>query len=153
MHSFARRLHGSACKSSAKETKGLILNGGWRYDLMGWFIDTFMFRGKWRELRQKTAKLARIQPGEQVLDVGCGTGTLAIEVARRAGRAGRVAGIDPSTEQIARARSKAARHNVPIDFQIGVIEQLRFPRSDVRCGALDVDDASFAGIPQTSGTG
>ena len=50
-----------------------------------------------------------------------------LEVARRAGRAGRVTGIDPSTEQIARARSKAARHNVPIDFQIGVIEHLPFP--------------------------
>ena len=62
-----------------------------------------------------------------MLDVGCGTGTLALEVARRAGRAGRVVGVDPSTEQIARARSKAARHNVPIDFQIGVIEQLPFP--------------------------
>ena len=127
MHSFARRLHGGASKSSSKETKGLILNGGWRYDLMGWFIDTFMFRGQWRELRQKTVKLARIQPGDKVLDVGCGTGTLALEVARRAGRAGRVTGIDPSTEQIARARSKAARHNVPIDFQIGVIEHLPFP--------------------------
>ena len=77
MHSFARRLHGGASKSSSKETKGLILSGGWRYDLMGWFIDTFMFRGQWRELRRKTAKLARIQPGDQVLDVGCGTGTLA----------------------------------------------------------------------------
>ena len=62
-----------------------------------------------------------------MLDVGCGTGTLAIEVARRAGRAGRVAGVDPSTQQIARARSKAARRNVPIDFQIGVIEHLPFP--------------------------
>ena len=127
MHSFARRLHGSASKSSSKETKGLILNGGWRYDLTGWFIDTFMFRGQWRELRQKTAKLARIQPGDQLLDVGCGTGTQAFEVARRAGRAGRVTGIDPSAEQIVRARSKAARHNVPIDFQIGVIEHLPFP--------------------------
>lgn len=127
MHSFARRLHGESSKSSSKETKGLILNGGWRYDLMGWFIDTFMFRGQWRDLRQKTAKLARIQPGDKVLDVGCGTGTLALEVARRAGRAGRVTGIDPSSEQIARARSKAARHNVPIDFQIGVIEHLPHP--------------------------
>ena len=127
MHSFARRLHGSASKSSSKETKGLILNGGWRYDLMGWFIDTFMFRGQWRDLRQKTTKLARIQPGDKVLDVGCGTGTLALEVARRAGRAGRVTGIDQSSEQIARARSKAARHNLPIDFQIGVIEHLAFP--------------------------
>jgi ubiquinone/menaquinone biosynthesis C-methylase UbiE len=127
MHSFARRLHGSGEKSATKETKGLILNGGWRYDLMGWFVDTFVFRSQWRELRQKTADLASLQPGEQVLDVGCGTGTLAMEVARKVGREGSVAGVDPSAEQISRARSKAARHNVPVDFQIGVIEQLPFP--------------------------
>jgi ubiquinone/menaquinone biosynthesis C-methylase UbiE len=126
MHSFARRLHSSSGDASAKETKGLILNGGWRYDLMGWFVDTFLFRGQWSELRRKTVTLAGIQPGEHVLDVGCGTGTLALEVARRAGRAGRVTGIDPSTEQITRARSKVARHNVPIEFQLGVIEQLPF---------------------------
>ena len=127
MHAFARRLHGSKSKSAAKETKGLILNGGWRYDLMGWFVDTFLFRGQWKELRQKTADLASIQPGEQVLDVGCGTGTLAMEVARRVGREGLVVGIDPSAEQIARACSKAARPNVPVEFQIGVIEHLAFP--------------------------
>ena len=50
-----------------------------------------------------------------------------MEVARRVGRAGRVAGVDPGTEQITRARSKAARRNVPIEFQIGVIEHLAFP--------------------------
>jgi ubiquinone/menaquinone biosynthesis C-methylase UbiE len=127
MHSFARRLHGSAEKSATKETKGLILNGGWRYDLMGWFVDTFLFRGQWRELRKKTMSLARIQAGEQVLDVGCGTGTLALEVARRVGSIGRVVGVDPSSEQIAHARSKATRRNVPVEFQIGVIEQLPFP--------------------------
>ena len=127
MHSFARRLHGSKSKSSTKETKGLILNGGWRYDLMGWFVDTFLFRGQWRELRQKTINLARIQPSEKVLDVGCGTGTLAIEVARSVGKAGLVVGIDPSTQQIAWASSKAARRNLPVQFQIGVIEQLPFP--------------------------
>jgi ubiquinone/menaquinone biosynthesis C-methylase UbiE len=127
MHSFARHRHREASKASAKETKGLVLNGGWRYDLTGWFHDTFSFRGKFRELRQRTATLARMQPGEQVLDVGCGTGTLAMEVARRVGRAGRVAGVDPGTEQIARARRSAARRNLPIDFQIGVIERLAFP--------------------------
>jgi ubiquinone/menaquinone biosynthesis C-methylase UbiE len=127
MHSFARHRISSAGKASAKETQGLIGSGGWRHDLMEWFIDTFLFRGQLRQLRQRTATLARIQPGEQVLDVGCGTGTLAMEVARRVGRAGRVAGIDPGTEQIARARRSAARRPVPIEFQIGVIEQLAFP--------------------------
>ena len=127
MHSFARHLHKSGGKASAKETRGLILNGGWRYDLMGWFCDTFLFRDQWRELRRRTANLACVQSGEQVLDVGCGTGTLAIEVARRVGRAGRVAGVDPGIQQIARARSKAARRNLPIEFQIGVIERLPFP--------------------------
>ena len=109
MHSFARRLHGEASKSSAKETKGLILDGGWRYDLMGWFVDTFLFRGQWQELRRKTVTLASIQPGEHVLDVGCGTGTLALEVARRAGRAGRVVGVDPSP----------SRSHVPIQKRPG----------------------------------
>ena len=127
MHSFTRHRHSEASKASTKETKGLVLNQGWRYDLMGWFHDTFSFRGKFRELRQRTATLACIQPGDAVLDVGCGTGTLAMEVARRVGRAGRVAGVDPGTEQIARARAKAARRNLPIEFQIGVIEQLPFP--------------------------
>ena len=127
MHSFARHRHSSANKASVKKTKGLILNGGWCYDLIGWFCDAFLFRGQWRKLRLQAINLARIQPGEQVLDVGCGTGTLAMEVARRVGRAGRVVGIDPGTQQIAYARSKAARRNLPTDFQIGVIEQLAFP--------------------------
>src|SRR6266487_2913342 len=127
MHSFARHRHSRSGEAPTKDTKGLVLNGGWRYDLMGWFIDTFVFRGQWRELRQRTANLAQLHPGEQVLDVGCGTGTLAIEVARQVGRAGCVAGVDPGIQQIARACAKAARRHVPIDFQICIIEQLPFP--------------------------
>ena len=126
MHSFRHQHHESG-EASAKATNGLILKGGWRYDLHGWFFDTCLFRGKGRELRQRTVTLARLQPGDQVLDVGCGTGTLAIEVQCRVGSAGRVVGIDPGTEQIARALAKAARHDVPIAFQVGVIEQLAFP--------------------------
>ncbi|HLY25535.1 MAG TPA: methyltransferase domain-containing protein [Aggregatilineales bacterium] len=127
MHSFARHQHSKSGEASPKATKGLILNDGLRYDLFGWFCDTFLFRGKLREIRQRTANLARLQPGEKVLDVGCGTGTLAIEVQQRVGAAGHVVGIDPGTQQIARARYKAARRNLPIDFQIGVIEHLPFP--------------------------
>ena len=127
MHSFARHHHKQSSEAPTKKTKGLVLDTGWRYDLMEWFFDTFLFRGKLRELRQRTADLARIQPGETVLDVGCGTGTLAMDVAPRVGTTGRVCGIDPGDRQIARARSKAARRNLSIEFQIGVIEHLDFP--------------------------
>jgi ubiquinone/menaquinone biosynthesis C-methylase UbiE len=130
MHSFARRLHGSseqAATTEPKATNGLVMDGGWRYDLMAWFVDTVWFRGQWQALRQRTITLARLQPGEAVLDVGCGTGTLALEVARRTGRTSRVAGIDPSAVQIARAQTKAARRSLRVDFQTGVIEQLPFP--------------------------
>ena len=128
MHEFlARRLHPTPGKEPGHKTKGLTLNSGWRYDLGEWFSDTFLFAGKLRKLRQRTVNLAHLQPGETVLDVGCGTGTLAIEASLRVGTTGRVFGIDPGDEQIARARTKAAQRHLPSDFQVGVIEHLAFP--------------------------
>src|SRR5262245_32184110 len=50
-----------------------------------------------------------------------------MEAQRRVGSAGRVVGIDPSQEQIARACAKATRRHMPIEFQVGVIEDLAFP--------------------------
>jgi len=94
---------------------------------LAWVHDTLSFHGRLRQLRQRTVALAQVQPGEAVLDVGCGTGTLLLDVARQVSTTGRVAGVDPSQEQIARARAKAARRGQSIEFQIGVIEQLPFP--------------------------
>jgi ubiquinone/menaquinone biosynthesis C-methylase UbiE len=129
-HSFMQRRHtpsGSVpSKETNKATKGLVINMGWRYDLFEWVIDPLLFRGQLRALWRRTIDLARLQPGEQALDVGCGTGTLALAAARRVGASGRVVGIDPGPRQIARARAKAARRHVPIEFQIAVIEELPF---------------------------
>lgn len=126
MHSSAHHHHGEPGKTPAQETNGLVLNNGWRYDLGEWFHNTFSFQRIFRKLRQRTISLACLQAGEQVLDVGCGTGTLALEAARRVGRTGAVCGIDPGEQQIARARAKATRRGLSIEFQIGVIEQLPF---------------------------
>jgi ubiquinone/menaquinone biosynthesis C-methylase UbiE len=90
-------------------------------------LGNLVLGGKWQALRQMTADLAQLNPGETVLDVGCGTGTLALVAKQRVGETGRVSGIDPSAQMIARARWKAARQGLAIDFQVGVIEQLAFP--------------------------
>jgi len=127
MHSAARHRHQKANEGSAIETKGLTMSGGWRYDLKLWTMDIFTFRGQLGAMRRRIIALADLQPGAQALDVGCGTGTLALLAGRRVGRAGRVVGIDPSGEQIARAQAKAARRHAPVEFQPGVIERLPFP--------------------------
>jgi SAM-dependent methyltransferase len=48
------------------------------------------------------------QPGERVLDVGCGCGDTALAIARAVGPAGRVLGVDISMPMLARARERAA---------------------------------------------
>src|SRR5215469_13856091 len=101
MHSAARHRHRPSGTAASTETKGLIMKGGWRYDLHGWFLDTCMFRGQGRKLHRRTIALAGLKPGDIALDVGCGTGTLALEAQRAVGNAGRVYGIDPGEEQVA----------------------------------------------------
>ena len=62
--------------------------------------------------RSLGAGLARVEPGEAVLDIGCGTGSLAIAAKRRVGPSGLVHGIDASPEMIVRARKKASRAGI-----------------------------------------
>jgi ubiquinone/menaquinone biosynthesis C-methylase UbiE len=57
-----------------------------------------------------------VRPGARVLDIGCGTGATTIAAARRAGRDGRVTGIDISEPMLALARARAARAGVAAQF-------------------------------------
>ncbi len=50
---------------------------------------------------------AAARPGEAVLEIGCGTGTLLTPLAQAVGPAGAVAGIDISTTMLDRARERA----------------------------------------------
>lgn len=134
MHQLSNPQRGIT-EASAPQTRGAVINWGWFYDLVMWFL-TF---GKEDALRQKIADLIHYQPGEKVLDVGCGTGSLALVAKERVGKAGSVHGIDPAPRQIARARSKAARRDLAVDFHLGVIEKLPFPDQ-----TFDVVQSTFA---------
>ena len=57
------------------------------------------------------------------LDVGCGTGFLSLELARRGHR---VTGIDFAPQMLAEARKKAAAQGVAVRFEEGDAEQLPF---------------------------
>ena len=59
----------------------------------------------------------------KILDIGCGTGRHAIELAKR-GYA--VTGVDLSAAQIARAKEKASRENVYVKFQKADARDLAF---------------------------
>jgi len=67
--------------------------------------------------------LARIRPGERVLDLACGTGNAAIEAARAGAR---VSGLDAAPRLIEVARTRAAAASLAIDFVVGDAQDLPF---------------------------
>lgn len=106
-------------------TRGRTISWAAGYDvLVGW-----MTLGKEPALRQMTVELAQVKPGDRVLDVGCGTGSLTIAAKRAAGPKGEVHGIDPAPAMIELARRKAAQAGAQVGFQAGVIEDIPFPEA------------------------
>lgn len=75
--------------------------------------DAWMRRMLWRRYAQL------FRPGDHVLDVGCGTATDAVFLARRGVR---VTGIDVSAAMIARASAKVARQGLAGMVQLAVLD-------------------------------
>jgi demethylmenaquinone methyltransferase/2-methoxy-6-polyprenyl-1,4-benzoquinol methylase len=73
------------------------------YDLM----NSLMTAGLHHRWRRRAVDLARVGPGNDVLDVASGTGDLAIELSGRVGAGGSVIGSDFSEQMLDRARVKA----------------------------------------------
>ncbi len=69
--------------------------------------------------------LARLQPGETVLDLGSGGGLDCFLAARQVGPSGHVIGVDMTPEMLARARSNAERVSFQnVEFREGYLEAL-----------------------------
>ena len=77
-------------------------------------------------LRRTLLEQAGLQPAYRVLDVGCGTGTLAILIKQEHPTV-TVIGIDPDAKALARAERKAERAEVSVHFERGFADALPFP--------------------------
>jgi ubiquinone/menaquinone biosynthesis C-methylase UbiE len=91
-----------------------------------------------REQRFKELLVDQAAPerGQRVLDLGCGTGTLAVQVKRHQPGA-EVAGLDADPEMLARARAKADEAGVELELTEGFSTELPY------------EDASFDRVLST----
>jgi SAM-dependent methyltransferase len=87
---------------------------------------------RWRTVENSAAYLRpHLRSGMQLLDVGCGPGTITRELSELVGPTGRVVGIDAAAEVLEAAASALGRH-APEDqsnlhFEVGDVMALAFP--------------------------
>ena len=81
-----------------------------------------------RDVRYKSLLIdqADIRVGQSVLDLGCGTGTLAIMV-KQLHPGAEVTGLDADPEMLKVARNKSAREITPVIFDTGMTYDLPYP--------------------------
>jgi ubiquinone/menaquinone biosynthesis C-methylase UbiE len=91
------------------------------YDPLLWFM---------RESRFKTDLIeqAQISNGDRVLDVGCGTGTLAI-MTKQLHPEAEVVGIDADSKILGIARDKAAKAGINVTLDQGMADKLPYADS------------------------
>ena len=106
------------------------------------------------DLTKSLLDMAAPQPGEHVLDLGCGSGTTVLELAARVGPGGHVLGADISDQSVTRARERIAaaglRHAEMIvaDVSCHPFEQNSFELAFSRFGVMFFGDppAAFANV-------
>ncbi|MER6972592.1 class I SAM-dependent methyltransferase [Nocardioides sp. NPDC000445] len=85
--------------------------------------DLFTRFARVRALHERTVELARIEPGQSVLDVGCGTANLSFAVLRAVPGAV-VTGHDPDAGALRIAARKAGRRGVRLSLVQGYADRL-----------------------------
>lgn len=73
----------------------------------------------------RVAEIAEIEFGQDILDVACGTGTLAIAAHLETGLKGKVVGLDVNEKMLAAAR----RHSQAIEWKLGDAASLPFEKN------------------------
>jgi ubiquinone/menaquinone biosynthesis C-methylase UbiE len=89
-------------------------------------LDTLTALDFVRAYKRQTYDLLGAREGDRLLDLGCGNGDDALELARRVGPNGCVVGVDRSETIIAEARRRAEGSGLPVEFRVGNAHRLDF---------------------------
>lgn len=118
----------------AAQVRGMFDRIAGVYDLM----NTAMTAGLHHRWRERAADRAELGPMDAALDVCCGTGDLALALARRVGDEGSVTGCDFSEPMLEVARRKASAHAAGVRFEPA--DALRLPYEE---GSFDAVTVGF----------
>jgi ubiquinone/menaquinone biosynthesis C-methylase UbiE len=88
------------------------------------YLDTVSTRFK--DIKMASHTLLCLQPGDSVLDVGCGVGDDLRQLAQIVAPEGRAVGIDKSHAMIEAARQRSPDNGLPLEFDVEDAEQLRW---------------------------
>ena len=83
-----------------------------------------------RQIRRRLLDQAGLQPGQHVLEIGCGTGDLLL-AAKRTQPAAAVVGLDPDLAALARAHRKARRRGLAVQLDRGYADELPYADDSV----------------------
>lgn len=94
------------------------------YDLLTPLYDTVVsVTLNERAVKQQLVDQARIAPGMTVVDLGCGTGTLALMI-KRAQPSAHVVGVDVDAKILGIARAKLAAAGVDVELRQGLVQEV-----------------------------
>ena len=110
------------------------------YDVM----NSVMTAGMHHRWRRRAADLARVGPGDKVLDVATGTGDLAVELASRVTPGGEVVGMDFAEAMLELARRKAPE----LRFEQGNALALVYPDDRFDAATVGFGARNFADLEQ-----
>jgi ubiquinone/menaquinone biosynthesis C-methylase UbiE len=146
------KTHNESATGGGPATTGATLHKASQYD----FHTSLMGLGVNQSNSKMVIKMAKIKPGDKVLDVGCGSGNLTLTAKKCAGTSGSVYGIDAAPEMIEVARKKASQLRMDVIFDVGLIEKLPFADAtfDVVISRLVIhhlpDDLKLRGFAEIS---
>src|SRR5512142_1695072 len=102
-----------------------------------------------RGVTDALVEIAAAQPGMHVLDVACGTGAPALQLARRVGPAGRVVAIDIAAEPLKVAAARASERGLTnVRFESADVHQLPFADADFDLVTSRFGVMFFADLPR-----